>query len=267
MKSQRLTRILACLLILGICGLAIFPHNDTQDALAAEPVATVAAVSAKPAEPTELQRETFSLLREKFQGPMLDPGFKTLRKLVSDETYLDFLRQTHPTANSVETFEEFFQTALPQGGRYLPFWKKYIQDTDTIDAEALGVLHKLGYAFWHMHIRSFHGEEENLSAILPFLMAGNQNPLAPFARDNDLTAARLGMILMQMIGFAAETQATDAAHVKTFRTAYGQDSGLIWLALREPILLGQILGSFTETDIFRQWVAGEFHAKEKEEGQ
>lgn len=34
MKIQMLTRTLACLLILGICGLAILPHNDTQDALA-----------------------------------------------------------------------------------------------------------------------------------------------------------------------------------------------------------------------------------------
>ena len=34
MRSQMLTQSLACLLILGICGLAILPPDDAQEALA-----------------------------------------------------------------------------------------------------------------------------------------------------------------------------------------------------------------------------------------
>lgn len=253
----------ACLFLLSL--LAVW---KSFDASAADSVETVAYASASRAEPTELQQVTFSLLREKFQGPMLDPGFKTLRKLVSDEAYLDFLRHTHPTDNPVKTFEEFFQTALPPEGRYLPFWEKYVKDTDTIDAAELGVLHKFTYAIWHLEIRHFHGEKKgDFSAILPFLMAGNQNPIAVFASNGELNVPRLAGLFMQMIVFAMDLQKTDAAYVKTLIAAHGQDSGLVWLALREPVLFGQILGSFTETDIFLRWVAGEFQRKEKEEGQ
>ena len=213
---------------------------------------------------TELQLETFSLLQEKFPRPILDRDFETLRKLVSDDIYLDFLRRSHPTDEPAKTFEEFFQTALPPAERYLRFWRKHVEDTDEIDAEALAALHKLVLVNWHMLIRDLHGEKPNFDAMLPFFTDEEQeNPFAPFVTNGELSAGRLANILMQMVFFAAETQEADAENVKALIDTYGEDRGLVWLALREPILLGKILLSFTETDIFLRWIDGEFDRKKK----
>jgi len=198
---------------------------------------------------------------------MLDRDFETLRKLVSDETYLDFLRRAYPMDTPVKTFEEFFQMALPPVERYLDFWRKHVEDIDELDADALAILHKFLVVNWHMIIRGFHGEKSNVNAILPFFTDGEENLLAPFAKNRELSAARFANILIQMVFFADETQEAGAEKVKVIIDTHGQDRGLVWLALRKPILLGQILLSFTDTDIFLKWVEGEFHRKEKEQRQ
>jgi len=157
--------------------------------------------------------------------------------------------------------------ALPPVERYLDFCRQHVEDIDELDADALAILHKFLVVNWHMIIRGFHGEKSNVNAILPFFTDGEENLLAPFAKNRELSAARFANILIQMVFFADETQEADAEKVKVIIDTHGQDCGLVWLALREPILLGQILLSFTDTDIFLKWVEGEFHRKEKEQRQ
>lgn len=215
---------------------------------------------------TELQIETFSLLKEKFQGNILDKHFETLRKLVSDEIYLDFLRRSHPIDKPFKTFEEFFQTALPPAERYLRFWHKHVEKTaGEIDSEELAILHKLAFVNWHMIIRGFHGEKPDFESLVQlFVVDGNEEDLiALFRKNGKPTLGHLANVFIQLAFFAAETQEIDAKIVKTFIDTHGRAHGLVWLSLKEPILLGQILLSFTDTDIFLRWIDGEFDGKKK----
>ena len=51
------------------------------------------------------------------------------------------------------------------------------------------------------------------------------------------------------------------ALVKKFFQRDGEDKGLLWLAIQDPILFGRILDGFTDIEIFRKWTEGDFYKK------
>ena len=51
--------------------------------------------------------ETFEQLKQENPANILDKDFKTLRRLVTSKTYLDFLRRNHPLENRYQTYDAF----------------------------------------------------------------------------------------------------------------------------------------------------------------
>ena len=206
--------------------------------------------------------ETFAKLRLKFPNAILDDDFKTLRKVTTSKTYLDFIRQEYPTGSPFQTLEAYFQVAPPDAERYTTFLKEWI-DRPT-----------------KRNIDKFHRVtvEYRCANIILFRITN----LPPQNRDQDIRRIfekKIGLIkigVIEEIGlhkwlvgralgektffhafeeFVAETEREDAMWLhEQFEVRNGVDDGLLWSALLKPALIGEILTNFSDPDLFLTWI-------------
>lgn len=236
-----------------------------------EPVseATESAVETIAAEPTiavePTPGRTFAKLRTEFPGQMLDAEFKTLQNLVGSKTYLAFLSHHFSADTPYQTFEGFLQAVPLLTERYVPFLKAELGIAEELD---ITVIHSLTSAFRNAAALEYHGvapekvETKRVEALAneqvanwAVLRFGNDDALV-----GQLDGKRWVKFIVSVQLFASETERADVTLVEAYLKNHGKNEGLIWLALDEPALVGQLLTSFTDPDVFLRWVAGEFHA-------
>ena len=63
--------------------------------------------------------EVMAQLRQEFPGNVLDDDFTRIQEIIASETYLDFLKRTHPLENPFQTFNEFLDECR-RGYRGIP---------------------------------------------------------------------------------------------------------------------------------------------------
>ena len=84
----------------------------------------------------------FEKLQNEFEGRLENHGdFTALRNITTSQTYLDFLEETYPTENRVESLEEYFQVAPPDPEKYTSFPGKSGLTTST--EEDIAVMHRI----------------------------------------------------------------------------------------------------------------------------
>ena len=79
------------------------------------------------------------------------------------------------------------------------------------------------------------------------------------AERNVLNGLDIIFFLAELTLYTGETERADAAHAVELLGKHGEHDALIWLALKDPVLIGYILKDFTDAEVFRRWIAGEFH--------
>ena len=128
-------------------------------------------------------------------------------------------------------------------------------------------MHRLHQVFQEARIAIYHGAdqltvEENI--LLPAIL---EEPIFGWAfkrvRDNEerfLAFDEDFQRLSRDIKFANIRKINKA--LKEQRKEQRPNDGFIWLMLREPVLMGEVLESFTDTEIFLRWLKGEFQKPE-----
>ena len=205
--------------------------------------------------------ETFEQLKRENPGNILDDDFRTLRRLVTSKDYLDFLRRTHPLEDRYQTYDAFWEIAASHPSRYMPFLKQQLKKPDEEDAANA---HLFALHYRHVLTRGYHGEDPDtfqgeFAKLMdgPGLNIGFKHFVA--AERNVLNGLELAFFLLELIFYVGKTEQTDAALAKELFDKHDEQDALIWLALKDPVLIGYILKDFTDVQVFRRWMAGEFH--------
>lgn len=73
-------------------------------------------------------------------------------------------------------------------------------------------------------------------------------------RDEDAYAAFDAEL--QQLSRALENE--HIANIQRYLQDFGRNEGLLRLLLREPIVMGQVTYNFTDTEVFLNWLKGEF---------
>ena len=205
--------------------------------------------------------ETFEQLKRENPGDVLDEDFRTLRRLVTSKTYLDFLRHNHPIEDQYQTFDGFWEIAASHPSRYLPFLKQHLEKPDEEDAANA---HLFAEHDRHVMTREYHGEDPDMfQEEWAELMRGPgvDIGLKHFVDDarNALDGFGLTLFVVKISLYVEEIEQADAVYAQELLNKHGDQDALIWLALADPVLIGYILKDFTDTQVFLKWMAGEFH--------
>ena len=83
--------------------------------------------------------------------------------------------------------------------------------------------------------------------------------LRHFVDDDRVDGFNLILLLVKITLYVKETEQADAAFTQELLNEYGEQDALIWLALKDPVLIGYILKDFTDTHVLKKWMRGEFH--------
>ncbi len=205
--------------------------------------------------------ETFEQLKRENLPNILDEDFKTLRRLVASKTYLDFLRRNHPLEARYQTYAAFWEIASAHPSRYMPFLKQTLEKPDEEDAANA---HLFAVHYRHVLTRGYHGEDpDTFQDELKKLFAGPGMNIGfkHFVGDkrNVLNGLEIAFLALEIDLYVQRTERTDAAIAKELFDKHDEHDALIWLALKDPVLIGYILKDFTDTQVFRRWMGGEFH--------
>lgn len=259
--------LLTVMLLIPVCfswlGCGDTP-DDMMKPVEEETLNPVETLTLEPILPKLTVEETFTELRKSFPNPVLDRGFRTLRELTASGTYLRFLSQEYPAEEPFETFDAFLETAEPDSGRYTPFLMEFIEHPT---AKEVAIIHHMTRVYrsanviqWHV----FHGRNAGagMDEVLRRKVSVVDEPdvkawlKAHFDDPNQDAKVLSQMFFMPFEEFVLETEKADALRIKELFDEHGRDAGLIWLAILEPALTGQILNDFTDTDFFLRWSEG-----------
>ena len=205
--------------------------------------------------------ETFEQLKRENPGDILDDDFKTLRRLVTSKTYLDFLRRNHPVEDQYQTFDEFWQIAALDPSQYLPFLKKHLEKPAEED---IANVHLFAVHDRHVMTRGYHGEDpERFQDEWENWIRGPGMDIAlrHFVDDkkNVVDGFLLILLMTEITLYVEKIEQTDAMYAQKLLNKHGAQDALIWIALENPVLIGYILKDFTDAEVLRRWMHGEFH--------
>ena len=216
---------------------------------------------------SEFQKDTFAQLKKQFPKAILDKDFKTLRKISESSAYLNFLNRAYPspTEKRFKAFEQFIQNALPSTERYFGFFQAQldVKNIEDISIKELSIVHNIASMFWYAHVRGFYGEDTASSITNPALLNNKdvQDWLTGRGLSQNTLSGFQGIVglFVELLIFVKHNQRTDAELLHNLILIHGQTDGLLWGLLQEPILLGRVLSSFTDTKVFVKWVNGGFY--------
>ena len=216
----------------------------------------------------ELYEQTFKALQRQFQSPILDEEFEILHQIISTSPiYLDFLRHVYPSVPH-QNFKTFVKASVenspPNAELYRVVLKKHFSGAMK---EELIILHRMHQAFQRARILIYHGADKITAEekiLLPVFQEGpifewgikhlwgNDKIIESFGEDFDRLSLDIEQANIKKIKKV----------LKDRRTEQRPDDGFIWLMLTEPVLMGEVLESFTDTEIFLKWLKGEFKEPE-----
>ena len=204
---------------------------------------------------------TFEQLKRENPGNILDEDFRMLRRLVASKTYLDFLRRNHPIEDRYQTFDQFWKLAASHPSRYMPFLKAQLEKPDEEDAANA---HLFAAHYRYVITREYHGENRDMfqDRWLKLIEgAGLDIGFKHFVDDdrNVLNVLHLGFFFAELNLYVEKTDRADAARAQELLGKHGEQDALIWIALKDPVLIGYILKDFTDTQVLLKWMRREFH--------
>ena len=208
----------------------------------------------------EFQEETFSELKTEFGRNLLDDNFKILRLLTHSETYLGYLEHAFPTDEPFQTFDEFISMISPADEGYRPFLERYFQNINEDDILAMDIL--IG-ALLRGNFRAYQGGNK-----VTFFASRADAWKHPIVKEwieqrfevekGPIDAQKFNNFTKSSETFSKKIDTAYAKLVQDYFNAHGENEGIIWFALQEPLRLERILDNFTKAKVFREWVNGDF---------
>ena len=205
-----------------------------------------------------LFQKTFTQLRGMFHNQILDEDFKTLKQVTNSKVYLDFLKQAYSVDKPFQTLDEFITAAPPVTEKYQGFLKEHFEkltDTDFVN------VHQLTLAYRRADMILIHAEQTKKRSDIESAL---QEKVKTFqkAEINAWWASRFSgkddrkkmAFLLRFEKFVTETEKIDTDWIQTQFETHGQSDGLLWTAIRKPLLIGEILANCSSTDAFLIWV-------------
>ena len=262
----RLKGLYRFFIVLGICYVFLLLGCSDEADLTLEPKeVTEEETTGGDAEVTrkELYEQAFKALQEEFQSPILDEQFETLYRISTSPTYLDFLRNVPPDIPH-QDFETFVKNSPPDAKVYTSVLKKHF---GRATEEDIIVVHRLHQVFQRARIAIYHGADQLTVEEKILVPAILEEPIFEWAlkrvrddEENFMVFDEDFQRLSRDIEFANIRKINKA--LKEQRKEQRPDDGFIWLMLREPVLMGEVLESFTDTEMFLRWLKGEFQKPE-----
>ena len=256
--------------VLCICSIFLFLDYSIEPDRTLEPKEAVAEETTdRNVEVTkkELYEQTFKALQRQFQSPILDEEFEILHQIISTSPiYLDFLRDVYPNVPH-QNFKTFVKASIenspPNTELYSGVLKKHFSEAMK---EELIIMHRMHQAFQSARILIYHGADKITAEekiLLPVFQEGpifewgikrlqNNKIIESFGEDFDRLSLDIEQVNIEKIKKV----------LKDRRTEQRPDDGFIWLMLTEPVLMGEVLESFTDTEVFLKWLKGEFKEPE-----
>ena len=223
------------------------------------PQAAAAPMAPMPRPPTIA--ETMAALRLEFPGNVLDDDFTRIQKIIESETYVDFLKRTYPQENQFQNFDEFWELASVDEEASLEFLNTYFKPPHAEPTAAdVDVIHYMTLYLRHLNVCLYHGEDKVREGRLEMMM---NDPVhnwleQRFVTDNGVNVPLWVKVFVQHSVWVKSRQEEDREKIQAFFLEHGVQKGLLRVALEEPVCLGYILKDFTDTQIFKRWVDGEF---------
>ena len=207
--------------------------------------------------------EVMAELRLEFPGNVLDDDFTRIREIIASETYIDFLQRTYPQENQFQNFDEFWALASVDTERYMELLNKYFKPPlPAPTAEDVDVLHYMGLFERNLNVRLYHEEPvEVKGAMLEMMM---NEPVHSWLEQRFVGTGKVGILLfIKLLVYHSilvdELQEEDREKIDALLVEHGTQKGFLRVALQEPVSLGYVLKDFTDVQVFRKWVDGEFH--------
>ena len=154
--------------------------------------------------------------------------------------------------------EEYFQVAPPDPEKYLPFLEKWGVEAPT--PEDVAAIHRFIVVHRETDFilsNNKHTQEAFTTAFYLVLDKRvnllREPAIAEFLDQHQISTD--DEFLQDMQTFATETEVADATWFHEQIEIHGRDPGLLWCAIQNPALMGEILQNFQSTDIFWEWVA------------
>ncbi len=225
---------------------------DITEAIGKETTAQVEAVGPQPiaTEPTGVE-DIFVKLQRMFPNAILDDDLKTLREVTRSQPYLDFLTQESPLEEPFQTFDEYLEVAPPDAERYLPFLKNWIGiPTD----EDITTVHQMTVASREANFILYREDiaAEDVWEIFDKKFKIFIGPLVKgFLERHQLKAGQFAGVFEP---FVVQTEKMDAQWLHEQFEEHGVDEGLLWSAIGNPALIGELLQNLSNPDLFLRWV-------------
>ena len=205
--------------------------------------------------------EIMAQLRLEFPGNVLDEDFTRMQEIINSETYIDFLKRTYPQENQFQNFDEFWALASVDTERYMELLNKYFKPPlPPPTAEDIDVLHYMALFERNLNVRMYHGWIEVNETMIEMMM---NEPVHSWLEQRFVGADAINILLLiKLLVYHSilvdELQEEDREKIHALFVEHGTQKGFLRVALQEPVSLGYVLKDFTNVQVFRKWVDGEF---------
>ncbi len=217
-------------------------------------------------EPTSLESETFDVLKRRFPGEILDEKLKTLRELAGSTEYLTFLSKRYPSLE-IKAFEDVANKVTPPKERYFQFFDEhlYVPTVEEIQDEEQWVIHHLATADWYTAAYQRGGDtipgmrkgavsrRGTLIVTKPIGRKVLEHRLFIDSTHEKLTPEDWGTVLVifrHLVSLTHSHLDEDVRWIKMLFEKHGQSEGMLWVAIRDPILLDRLLYAFSTDTTF-----------------
>ncbi|MCY3743416.1 MAG: hypothetical protein OXH00_20580 [Candidatus Poribacteria bacterium] len=203
--------------------------------------------------------EVMAELRAEFPGNVLDDDFTRIREVIESETYIDYLKRTYPQENQFQNFDEFWALASVDTERSLEFLNEYFKPPlPPPTAEDVDVLHYMALFERNLNVRLYHEEPVEVKEVMLEMMMNE--PVHSWLEQRFVgNILLLIKVLVYHSILVDELQEEDRENIHALFVEHGTQKGFLRVALQEPVNLGYVLKDFTDVQVFRKWVDGEFH--------
>ena len=260
--STFLETIYSRFIVLGVCHILLFFGCSGEPDVTLEPEDTVEE-TATGTDAEVLYEQTFKALQQAYAPPILDDRFETLHRMRSDPTYFAFLRSVYPDVLH-QDLKTFVKNSPPDAEVYEVVLHKHFGEPIRTD---FVVAHRMHQGFQKGRILVYHGTDQN-TVIDEFLVPAFKKPpvfgWAAERWEGDEEGFEAFDADFQRLSRDIELRniITINKILKNQHKEWRPDDGFIWLMLTEPVLMAEVLDSFTDTEIFRKWLKRGFQELE-----
>lgn len=260
--SALLKTIYNLFVVLGVCPILLFFGCSGETDVPLEPE-DAAEETATGTNAEVLYEQTFKALQQAYPSPILDDRFQTLHRISSDSAYFAFLRSAYPDVLH-QDIKTFVKISPSDAELYEVVWHKHFGKPTQTDIVRV---HRLHLIFQKARISVYHETDQDAAVDEIIIPAVQEEPLwgwlVKHFRDNEEGFEAFDADFQQLSrDIEFRNIITINKTLEDQRSAGRSDDGFIWLMLIEPVMMGEILENFTDTEIFRKWLKGEFQKLE-----